>query len=488
MNQGFSTLEIMIAFVLLSIVFAGVAAAEYGTQYWIIALETSGEGLALADRQLDEARMAAAQDFQSASSTDFAATSACGDTRLCYWRERAVSDISQCAKRLDVSVAWQTTRFPTSTVSLSDFLVDFSELIARGADCGTVFSIGSWTSIAERSPPVALQGAPAGIDAFAGAAYIVENNPSRLEIIANGQAYEYIFPDDATLYAIDVARDTSTGRAYAYIAATSSQLRIIDVTEKSAPTLVASTTLFGVPAGYEAGWRLQYYDGLLYIVTRFMSRPSARELHIVDVSNTASPAEIGSYKLSTSAYAVLVRDQHIGDAIRRLAYFATTHSSRELLVIDVTDPQNMVSAVSCDLPETQRGTSLFMLGNTLYLGRENVPSGGEDLYTFDASDPTSSDFCTSAAGVDVNDDSFSRHVQAIRGSGDYLFVATNNTTNAHGNIQIRATDKTENLAVTTSFDLDALAENGIDFDADTGLLYAVTGGSSPLLHVVTSDE
>ena len=151
MSRGFSTLELMIAFALFCIVFSGVAAAEYGTQYWIVALETASEALTLADRQLDDARAIAAADFQSASSMDFTAVDSCDGTHVCYWRERAVSDISSCAKQIDGRVAWQTAHFPTSTVSLSDFLVDFSELIASGSACGTAPSAGGRPNIGARS-------------------------------------------------------------------------------------------------------------------------------------------------------------------------------------------------------------------------------------------------------------------------------------------------------------------------------------------------
>ncbi|RJQ34652.1 hypothetical protein C4568_02220 [Candidatus Parcubacteria bacterium] len=483
MSRGFSTLELMIAFAILCVVFAGVAAAQYGTQYWALMLETSGEALSKAQAEIDSLRMAAEIDFLAASSTAFAASNACGSGEFCYYRENSVEDISSCAKRVETVVSWRSARFATSTVLLSDFLVDFSGLLATGGDCGTAFSADSWASL-EENQSFPLQGTPAGIDALLGTVYVIEQNPSRLAIIADGEMSVYTPSSNEAFNAIDVAHNFADEKIYAYIAATSSQLRIIDVTDPSAPEEIASTTLATVPSGYQAGWRLQYYDGSVYIVTRQMNKPAAREFHVIDVADPENPIETGSYKLNTSPYAILVRDQKIDVSTSRFAYLATTHASRELMVLDVTDPQNISIVATCDLPSSQQGTSLFMIGNMLYLGRENVPSGGEDLYTFDASDPTGDDFCASFAKADINDDSFSRHVQAIRGIGKHLFVATNNTTNAHGKIQVRDAN---DLVKTAAFTLDALVENGIDFDADTGIVFAITGGANPALHFLRGE-
>ncbi len=484
-HRGFSTLEIIIAFALLCIVLAGVAGAFFGTRYWTMALETSSEGLAIAQVKLDDLRAAAAADFQSVRAMPFSPFGDCSERDLCYYTETAVVDVSPCAKVLDVRSSWRTERFPTSTASLIDYRVDFPHLRALGADCGMSPFVPLWSSVdAFMSFP--LLGDPVGIDALDGIAYVIDNNPARLvAIAADGYNDDYVFSDDAMLNALDVAHDVAEHKTYAFIAATSSQLRVLDVSDLSAIDEVASTTLAGVPAGVEQGWRLQYYDGFVYIVTRFLNRPSAKEFHILDVSDTAAPIEIGSHKLNTSAHAILVRDQKVNDVTHRFAYLATTHASRELMVFDVTDPASIASVASCDLPSGQQGTALFMLGNMLYFGRENVPSGGEDLYAYDASDPAASNFCTPLARTDINDDRFSRHVQAIHGEGEYLFVATNNTTNAHGKIQIRSR---ENFAMITALDVDALVENGIDYDADAGILYAITAGSHPALYLLKAEE
>lgn len=486
MQRGFSTLELMIAFALLCIVFAGVGAAEYGSQYWTLTLTTSSEGLSTADQQLEEVENDAAIDFQLASSSNARTGNTCQADDLCSDTETTVDDESPCAKYVKVVTSWRASTFPTSTISLATFLVDLPEVIAVGGDCGVAYSDTDWVSLGEHTQPHVLQGAPIGIDALGGVAYVIENNPAILEIIDGAKTHTFNIPDNASLSAVDVARDLATGRVYAYMAATSTQLRVVDVTDSSAPALVASTTLSGVTPGVESGWRLQYYDTSLYILTRFLSKPSLKEFHVFDVSNPKTPTETGSFKLNTSAYALLVRDQKLRGGTRRFAYLATTHTAKELMVLDVTNSQNITTAAICDIPSTQQGNALFILGNTLYFGRENVPNGGEDLYAFNATDPTAASFCTPIAKTDINDDSFSRHVQGIRAKNDYLFTATNNTTNAHGKIQVRTSHGMNALSESATLTINNLIENGIDFDEDSDTLYALEGGSTSLLHIITA--
>jgi len=487
MERGFSTLELMIALTLFCIVLSGVAAALYANNYWSVTLALSGEGLSVADKTTNMVRLNAETNFQSASSTKSFESGSCVDGETCYSTEIDVINISPCAKYASVHVSWQVPSYPTTTTSLSSFLSNNAELIARGGDCGLSAAHG-WENMREDMPSIPLQGTPVGIDVLGGRAYVIEREPSQIEIIDRQSVFLYIPEDGAVFNAIDVAREISTGRIYAYIAASSTQLQIVDVTDAAAPLLIGSTTLAGVPVGLQAGWRLQYYDGLVYMATRFISGLSAKEFHILDVSNQKVPVELGAYKLNTSPYAILVRDQYIDGAYRRYAYLATTHASKELMVLDVSDPQHIAPVKTCDLPGSQQGTSLHMLGDTLYVGRENVPNGGEDLYAFDAHDPTGATFCTPISRVDINDDRYSRHVQAIRASGDYVFVATNNTTNAHGKIQVRSTDTTKNLSELETLNIDALTENGMDIDSDENVLYAVSAGNNPLLYMWTSEE
>ena len=488
MERGFSTLELMIAFAVLAIVFSGAALASYGAQYWTIALKNSYDALFEGKKQIEDVQRVAEHDYWSATSSSMSTSQTDCNSSVCYYTKRTVTDLSSCAKYAQIDVSYQVPGYPTTTIPFSASLTNVPAVLALGGDCSTNPFVGDWTSLHIAQANFGLHGIPAGVDELDGTVYIVENQPSALEIITEDQSYSYTPPDGATFNAVDVARDLFTGRTYAYIVATSSQLRVVDVTDPSAPVLVASKLLATVPAGLEAGWRLHYYDQKLYVVTRFLSKPSAQEFHIFDVSDPTVPQEVSNFKLSTSAYAIVVRDQYSDFAKHRFAYLATTHTAKELVVLDVTDPFSIATAATCDLPSTQQGTTLHLSGNILYVGRENVPSGGEDLYAFDATDPKSSSFCTPLGKTDINDDSFSRHVQAIFAAGDYLFVATNNTTNAHGKIQVRSSDPATNMKILGVFAIPSLSENSIDYNGDTNVLSAAGAGAAPGLYQITSNE
>jgi hypothetical protein len=111
-----------------------------------------------------------------------------------------------------------------------------------------------------------------------------------------------------------------------------------------------------------------------------------------------------------------------------------------------------------------------------------VPSGGEDLYAFDASDPTAPSFCVPIAKTDITTDGYSRHVESLRASGPYLFVATTNTTNAHGQLQIRNANPTSGLALLGTFAIPGLAENALDLENNS--LHAASTASPQLQSIV----
>ena len=483
MERGFSTLELLLAMALFCIILGGAAAALYGNQYWSLSLAVLSDGLSHAEKSMMHVERIARDDFYSASSTP--PQSSCEENSSCYEASVHIVDISPCAKFATTESALDAESYPTVATFLARVIVDTQRLVALGGDCGLI-SAADWEKHAIDTREKALSAEPLGIDVLNGRAFVIEKNPSQIEIIHGEHVSRYSPDQSITFSAIDVARDIGSGRTLAFIAASPTPMYIMDFSETSDSRIVASTTLEGVAKGDAEGWRLQYYDRHVYITTRFISNPSAAEFHVLNVNDPTRPQEVGSYKLSTSPYAILVRDQYREGVKKRYAYLATTHISKELVVLDVTNPGDIRLAQSCNLPNNQQGTSLYLLGNTLYFGRENVPSGGEDLYVFDAEDPTSSEFCTPLYATDINDDRFSRHVQALHASSNYFFVATNNTTNAHGTIQIRW--QNENVNLIRNLVLDQLIDNGMDFDGDTNTLYALSGGNSPSLFIATPQK
>jgi hypothetical protein len=477
----------MIAFAILAIVLAGVVMADFGSQYWTLTSQTSNEALYKAKRYFEDLRASAKRDFLSATSTPLTrdADTGCLAGSLCYYIQNTVTDISPCSKYAQADVFWQVRGYPTSTASLFTTFADAHSVVTSGGDCSLNWPSGTWATMQSASS-TALTATPVAIDALNGAVYVVESGAPFLEVVKGGNKYSYTSPDNSVFNAIDVARNLVNGWTYAYVAVatTTNQLQIIDVTDPTSMFRAGEVTLSGVSSSgsYPAGWRLTFYDRKVYIATRDTSGP---EFHVIDVGDPTNPFELGTgTELTTSVYGIQVRDQIINGATRRFAYLATDAS--ELQVYDVTKPDTVPPTLvaSCDLPGTQKANSIALLGNRLYLGRDTI-SGSNDLYVFNATDPTASSFCTPLAAVDVDDDIYSRHVIGIRVSGPYLYVATTNSTNTHGEIQVRSIDPTTNLQILGTRSVPTLIDNGIDFDSDANQLYTLSGGT-PTLESFTS--
>lgn len=438
--EGFSTIELMIAFAILSLVMGGAILAGWGSAYWAVAAETGSEALYHAKGALEDVTYAAQKNFQSATSSPMkeVVDTVCSAGGLCYYLEMYVTNASSCAKGAEARVTWTVDGYPTQSTSLATSLTNLFEAIAEGGDCALREPKGEWDGI-DTAGTFSAFGEPTAFDVLDDNVYIGTAQSPYLEIVEDGgpTTFNNGFALKDKVNAIDVMRDIATDNTYAFIASASStnQLVVLNVTDPWNPVLVAQRALSGVNHVDGAGWRVVYYGGGVYITTRYIS--GQPELHIFDTSNPADPFEAGSGVVSTSVYGLFIRDeQHLGDT-KRMAYLATTHDAREVMVLNVSDPSAIAEVLGArtDLPGGQDALAIAMLGTTLYVGRESVTAGGEDLYSFDASAPFGA-----TAGLSVQssvDIGTGRHVAGFRASGKFLYTLTANTTNSAGRLEVR---------------------------------------------------
>ena len=471
-ENGFVTIEIIIALTLMSIIFVGAMCGDHGLVYWTLASKTRTTALSKTKENLDNLRTQATQNFlQIISSTITDNSTTCLSSGSCYDIQRLVSDISPCAKYVETHLQRHFAGSPIATSSFFTYLPNPAEILALGGDCETSLPMSDWSKPQIKNPVNLGTAHPTDLDVLSDTIYITQDTTPYFRIVHAGLPIVFTnnFQGSGPYNTLDVARDATSGKIYAYVAAVTPQFQIINVTEPANPKLVGSAalhnvTLTGVPA---QGWRIIFYDKKIFLTTRFMSGFSP-EFHVFDVSDPTQPWEIGAgYKINTSVYGMVLQNTMFHGSHHQFLYLATTFSLAELKVLDVSDPAHITPIASCDLPGNYQATALHILGNIVYVGRENVPSGGPDLYAFDASDPTSSTFCAWRARTDLTTDQYSRHVEALHASGQYLFITTTNTTENHGQVQIRKTDPSTNLALIATFDVPNLAENALDFDDNT---------------------
>ena len=439
-NVGFSILEIVIALALLMIFIVGAVEAIAGTQYWRLTSVTAKEALEINQVLLEKIRAESLVNFESASTTNWQpskdgespADSVCRLGGFCYYKQIQVTDISTCAKSLQVNVSWRLgARYPTSTIATPSYLKNTTEIIARGGDCLIESPTGNWLTSHPQlvgkidTPPQKR----ASFDVFQNYIYVVSTSSmSRLNIYSKptvvGENPVLVGSSSGAnilLNAIDVVRDMGTGRIYAYVMqhASTSQLGVFDVTDATNPILITERTLDGVDStrSFPQGWRVMAYGERLYAVTR---ETAGQELHIFSISDPRNPVEIISARkqLNRTVNDMTVREQMVDGSLHRYLFLAAMAGSKELEIVEVTNNVSTTSRV-VNLAGEEDALSLHLQGDNLYLGREK--NSGPELYLFSVTALLNGSITPSAVSeVGAN-------VHTIEGSGKVIFLGTNQT-------------------------------------------------------------
>jgi hypothetical protein len=157
----------------------------------------------------------------------------------------------------------------------------------------------------------------------------------------------------------------------------------------TAPAIIASETLPGVsgtcPAFCPQGRSIYYFAHYVYVGTH---RTGGKEFHIFDVSNPASPVWKGSIELNTNVNDIMVKDQLVSGVAKRIAYLAIAGNSKDLEMLDVTDPAAISVYSSINVGGTADAEVLYALGTTVYVGKDRDASG-PDLFGVNVYNPSS---------------------------------------------------------------------------------------------------
>ena len=416
-SRGSSTLEILIAFAILTLALTAVILVFSSNQDVAIDTETASEALGLAQAGLETARATSTQNFAFLESTNSTTTSG----SLAYGKSLQVLDVSPCFKHATSTVTWAGITHE-QTVELATYLSDVIGAFALGGGCDST-PPGDWTNPTTygSAPPSVVDGKGTGVDvAIIGGtkyAFLTTSNsdPSKDDLwafdVSNPKTpiqRDYMNIASSS-NAVDVAHDYATGKDYAYIASNSQneagtcgpgnpkpfekQFQIVDVSDPSSFGTAVSKTLSSVnPCGsYPAAVSVYYYDGKVYVGTK---ETGGDELTIFDVSDPTDPdypVELDSISINRNVNAIIVRDG--------LAYLATGPGAAgvwnpfQIYDVDPVSPtykQRLDNIVSPFIATgDEQGTSEYLIGNKLYLGLESTPSGRPDFFVLDVSDPTS---------------------------------------------------------------------------------------------------
>jgi len=212
--------------------------------------------------------------------------------------------------------------------------------------------------------------------------------------------------------------DSSGDYAFVGGASTTAQFQVIDISNLGSPSVIAVEQLIGVDPGgsYPEAVSIYYHNDRVYVGTKETAGP---EFHIFNVSNPSNPIHEGSLELFHNVNDIVVRGDY--------AYLATSDNTGELMVIDISDPSFLehpdITGMKFDATGNYDGTALYVLGNTVYLGRERAVAA-HDFYIIDASDL---DNITSVGSQDIELNP-NTEIVAIVIRGDLAFLVTTDST------------------------------------------------------------
>jgi len=433
-GRGFSTIEVLIAMMVMVAVFSATALLSFGSQSMLAGGELNAGALSRAQKLLEHQQSLARKDFNLLQNI---ATTSDG-----IYRQSVSVGVWQgdpyATKRVTALVSWADQNNTARSLSL-DTLVSNIDHAVGGDTCGSVVS-GDWVAPHISNYALTLTGIlpspPAGhtfgtstpitaIDAYKGKVYVALASTSAkvndslfvLDSTDPVRGPQYLASVDNNTSSIDGAEALKAAGGYLYVAnahdanfktckpsVNCAQVQIFDTSNSSSITSVAYYLLptSSPPYVYGSGGQavaksISYKDGYLFL--GLSKTGNGPEFNIIDVHDPHVPVWIGGFAVGAIIKSIYTAHGY--------AYLATDDVARDLIVLDIHDPSSpsLVATYNAPNPHSE---SLYMLGDRLFLGL--TPAfGAPELRMLDVTDPLapalagSQKIGASAVGVVVRD-------------------------------------------------------------------------------------
>lgn len=404
-QEGFSTLEILIALLVMSFCIAAIIMMVYGGQSLTIDSQTYNEAAHKAQTMLESARASSTQDFNSVNPVVMAA-----DTDPTYKKSLDVIMLDSYTKKISSNVTWNEEGGRKATVTLTTLLTNPGGLSNSNVCNSVSANPNGWKNpqhydfaTPDMLPPPHANGiAISYLMAFNKRLYITASstpNPSPETF------FIFDLPDDPSQIPIlrgridnatstniglnAVAVASSTLGSYAYVAngnksnfntcnnpngtnPSCGQMQVIDVTDPALPGNPVKYTfkISGVTgmAGQSIGQSIFYKNGIVYLGLAKTPDATANdtEFNLIDVGggghggSPTHPVYLGGYQVKNTVNSIFVNNNY--------AYIASPNNEN-LTVIDVSDPTNPHRVGGYAPAGGSHGESVYSIGNTAYLGR-----------------------------------------------------------------------------------------------------------------------
>ncbi len=354
LQAGFSVVELLLAATIFGLLSTGlIGAIVYGRA----ASDSSTDhnrATSLAEEGIDAARNIANGAYanltvgshgivQASGMWTFSGTS---DTSGIYTRVVTVASAGTNRQLVTSTVTWPMPGGTTGTVTLSARIANWESNIKLWSNAIVAGSADA-TSTTDGLK----------IDIAGNFAYMVRNTTTNNFVVFNIST-----PTAPTIVSTTTFSGTPTdifvSGSYAYVTTTTAAtgLEIINVSTPSAPTLTKSVSLIGSAAA-----RGVYVSGSnAYVVRASDATASANEFTVVNVSTPASAAVIGGYNNNIQINEVYVSGNY--------AYLATSSTTQEMLVINITTPSAPTLATTYNPATALAALTITGYSNTVLLG------------------------------------------------------------------------------------------------------------------------
>lgn len=513
---GFSTIEILIAFAV-GIIFlsAAIMVAFSGQQslsnfssgvYHGTSTDT-GQAVAL-DVALDNYALATSSNrirkivaLLTKNWNSFPADdSEIVNTTLTYGNTSSIMDISPCLKQITSTTTWSSLNNRNHHITFGTALGSMDIATAYGRGGCDPLPPGDWDNPTDTGwgiTPSQMSGSGSDIAVTT----IQGTNYAFITTWQNSN------PSNPDLWPVDVSNPTNptlltalnSGKGlngiaiegtYAYVIQNDStnQLQVIDIsnpTNLSASSIKISVTLPNMTTAI-APSSIAYYNGYIYIGTPYVAFGTTiqnHELHVYCVHDPSvlncspeTPKWMGSFNVNHNVNDIAIQQRVVGGVMKTFAFFATSDSTGgypELTILDVTAPStNITLAGSKNLPGNLYGTSVYVLGNRVYLGRQRATGSNYDLYVLDISNSIFSPSILKQKKLGLNPNTA---ITNIIIHGNIAFILTSDST-APVQIWDVISHATDIIAVST-------CAHTINLSVSTGLAY-----KDDLVYVVNKNQ
>lgn len=445
-----STLELLIAFALLSLSMTAAIVVLFGTQTTGTDAQTNLEALGKAETLLEQERALARQDFTAVTSS--------GPTADDIYRKQITVSYPNIAdpdtKLVTATVTWINALRPL-TVKLSTLVTNASS----GAFCSpTLSSPTNWktptaypmqtTALVQASPigssanglgvaDLAVYrgklylaaGATPGSDTHTFYIYSLPSNPATTPTFlgwtntaGNQLAGITVAPKGSSLYAYVVSSKAFnfTGAGCLASPSTCAQFQVVNVTNPASPSDVAGV-MVPITGSGGVGKSVYYANGYAYVGLSGASSVTDNDFDIIDVggggglASPTNPQLVGGYHVGFSVDSIYVSGQY--------AYLATTDNAsgnKQVIVLDISNKTAPHLVGSFSAPGIGVGYALQLMGTKLYFGRAFSGSTVPNFYILDATNPATTLPVLGSKVAGTNDS-----VNALTVRDHYAFLVTN---------------------------------------------------------------